>query len=252
MTIGEATAIEATGARCFAPSRRERFYLSAPSNTRQATIATLRAYVGAVVAVGEGIVADAKGVLDAYHNTHRYGVMSGTGVYEFNIKVHAFPPGWATRGMGETSAYEYVGEEASTQLHWAVDRLQDEYPWIARDWCTAGRSGGWLLLSDDAAPVEHYDDALHDLGATARHGDSGAIHEAVRVYRDAVDALRARARDLPEIEQDLRAGVAGFERMVTYRSFWEGVVPRNRLRRRRHARGRAWRRVRRQPRAWWG
>jgi len=215
------------------PRRGRRPRRDGPIGPRSLVSAGLRTYAAAIVVAGEATVTDAKDTLTAYRNRHRYGSCAGTGDYEFTIKAHAFPPDWVEAAIGDTQAYEHIGDEASDQLRWAVEALQERHPWIGDGWCTAGRSGGWLLLTDLEDPAKRYDNALYDLEAAQRDGDIDAVREAAEGYRAAAAAVLARSRELPEIERDLRVGAEGFERLVTLRSFWQSVVPRKPLRRRR-------------------
>lgn len=189
------------------------------------------AYAAAMVAAGAAEASAATDTLTAYRNTHRYGSSGGPGEYEFAIKAHgAYPPDWVEAAIGVERAYDHIGAVASFELACAVEDLQERYGWIGREWSTAGRSGGWLLLTDDDHPVDRYEDALWRLDAARRDGDATELRAAVYEYRAAVDTLTVRARALRAIEQELRAGVWDFERYVASRACWEGIVARRRRR----------------------
>jgi len=146
------------------------------------------------------------------------------------IRIHyqgaRVPPDWVEAAIGDACAYDHIGDEALDQLRCTVENLQERHHWIGNGWCTAGRSGGWLLLTDLDDPAERYDNALYDLEAAQRGGDIDAVREAAEGYRATAAAVLARSRELPEIERDLRVGAEGLERLVTLRSFWQSVVPR--------------------------
>ncbi len=56
---------------------------------RSLVSAGLRAYAAAIVVVGEATVTDAKDMLAAYRNRHRYGSCAGTaGTHEFEGERH--------------------------------------------------------------------------------------------------------------------------------------------------------------------
>lgn len=73
------------------------------------------------------------------------------GQYQFNIKLHHFPPQEIFDKCGDEETWDEYHEILRNDLRSFMDEsygIVELIDWVDKRWWTAGRSGGWLVIED--------------------------------------------------------------------------------------------------------
>jgi hypothetical protein len=156
--------------------------------------------------------------------------------YRFDIKT-GYPsvPEWVEMKMKPNQVDEATWERAREDIEYHVEWYrEDDFPWLAKKWSTEGRSGGWLVLSDDTDTAANLDSLLERW--PGEHWDQDEeMDEQEREtiitdkeYRD--DLMKAAARadailaDIEKLEKRIRRDVASWTAMMSSDEWWQQTL----------------------------
>jgi hypothetical protein len=131
----------------------------------------------------------------------------GEEAYHFGIKVYRIKvPELVRKLLPSEQLSRWYSQYAFQQLTRFAEELKEGFSWI-KDWYTAGRMGGWLVLVTDEPALDQFD----ELGVSWKEG-------------------MRRLRDLQEIDRmvirALERFVRGLETLDPYRDIVPGITKR--------------------------